>query len=94
MDWSEAQQYADHVRQHGIAQFLNLFHRLKDRRNDHLLWGDEVEYMLVTFNQEKHEARLSLRALDMLQKLQEEEHAAETTGYALAVAALRGCGWV
>ena len=40
--WDEAKQYADHVRAHGITQFLHIWDRLKDRCGDELLWGDEV----------------------------------------------------
>ena len=42
LDWDEAKQYADHVRTHGITQFLHIWDRLKDRCGDELLWGDEV----------------------------------------------------
>ena len=40
--WDEAKQYADHVRSHGITQFLHIWDRVKDRCGDELLWGDEV----------------------------------------------------
>jgi len=40
--WDEAKKYADHVRTHGITQFLHIWDRLKDRTGDELLWGDEV----------------------------------------------------
>ena len=40
--WDEAWKHADHVRQHGIQQLLNIFHAVKARVNDSLLWGDEV----------------------------------------------------
>lgn len=40
--WDEAKKYADHVRYHGITQFLHIWDRLKDRHGDELLWGDEV----------------------------------------------------
>lgn len=42
LPWTEAKEYADHVRWHGIAQFMNTWDRLKDRSGDELLWGDEV----------------------------------------------------
>ena len=44
LDWEQAHEHADHVRTHGIAQFLTIFHRLKERQNDNLLWGDEVRH--------------------------------------------------
>jgi glutamate--cysteine ligase catalytic subunit len=42
LDWNDAKKYAEHVREHGIAQFLHIWDRLKDRQGDELLWGDEV----------------------------------------------------
>jgi glutamate--cysteine ligase catalytic subunit len=46
--WDEAKTYADHVRAHGITQFLNIWDRLKDRHGDELLWGDEVRHWLFS----------------------------------------------
>lgn len=40
--WKDAKQLADHVRSHGITQFLHTWDRLKDRYGDELFWGDEV----------------------------------------------------
>ena len=31
LEWSETKKWADHVRDHGITQFINLYHRLKNR---------------------------------------------------------------
>lgn len=42
LTWDEASKYADHVREHGITQFLHTWDRVKDRHGDELLWGDEV----------------------------------------------------
>lgn len=44
LPWSEAKQHADYVREHGIEQLLHIWHRLKDRTGDRLLWGDEVSF--------------------------------------------------
>ncbi|XP_049773639.1 glutamate--cysteine ligase catalytic subunit [Schistocerca cancellata] len=74
LTWEETKALAGHVRKHGVTQFINLFHRLKDRQGDILKWGDEVEYMIVKFDDVKREAKLSLRADDVLPKLQEKEH--------------------
>ena len=38
--WDDAKKHADHVREHGITQFLHIWDRLKDRCGDELLWGD------------------------------------------------------
>jgi len=42
LTWEETKAMADHVRTHGISQFINLYHRLKNRQGDVLKWGDEV----------------------------------------------------
>lgn len=74
LDWEETKNLADHVRKHGIIQFINLYKRLRDRQGDILKWGDEVEYVLVKFDDEAKTAKLSLRAADILHVLNEKEH--------------------
>jgi hypothetical protein len=44
LPWSDAKQHANYIREHGIEQFLHIYHRLKDRTGDRLLWGDEVRW--------------------------------------------------
>ncbi|GLB37673.1 putative glutamate-cysteine ligase [Lyophyllum shimeji] len=69
LPWEEAKKWADHVRFHGITQFLNTWERTKDRHGDELLWGDEIEYMVVTFDDAEKNAKLSLRQTEILAKL-------------------------
>ncbi|KAG6866759.1 hypothetical protein C0991_011418 [Blastosporella zonata] len=69
LTWDEAKKYADHVRFHGITQFLNTWDRLKDRQGDELLWGDEIEYMVISFDEAQKNAKLSLRQTEILAKL-------------------------
>lgn len=42
LDWPETKPLAEHIRNHGITQFLNTWKRWKDRSGEGLLWGDEV----------------------------------------------------
>ena len=49
LDWPEVKKVADHVREHGITQLINIFERLQGRTNDALKWGDEVCLCLCTF---------------------------------------------
>ena len=42
LEWPETKKWRDHVKKHGIQQFINQYHKLKDRANDCLKWGDEV----------------------------------------------------
>ncbi|KAF9118819.1 hypothetical protein BGW39_000844 [Mortierella sp. 14UC] len=76
MHWDEAKKYADHVRAHGIIQFLNLWEATKDSQKDCLLWGDEIEYMVVAYDEENKKAKLSLRVWEILQALEKEEEEA------------------
>ncbi|KAJ6586880.1 glutamate-cysteine ligase catalytic subunit [Mycena vulgaris] len=69
LTWEDVRKHADHVRFHGITQFLHTWDRLKDRHGDELLWGDEVEYMVVALDKEGKDARLSLRQTEILEKL-------------------------
>jgi glutamate--cysteine ligase catalytic subunit len=43
LPWEEAKNYADYIRHHGIKQFLRIYHKLKYKQKDCLLWGDEVK---------------------------------------------------
>ena len=44
LDWPETKPLAEHIRYHGITQFLYTWDRWKDRTGKGLLWGDEVRY--------------------------------------------------
>ncbi|CEO95021.1 unnamed protein product (mitochondrion) [Plasmodiophora brassicae] len=69
LSWEQSQQYLQHVKKHGIAQFIATYRRLKDRSNDAFLWGDEIEYLLVRLDRSTKSARLLLVAHDLLLKL-------------------------
>ncbi|KAB0804942.1 hypothetical protein PPYR_01912 [Photinus pyralis] len=75
LSWAETKNQAEHVRQHGVIQFINLYKRLRDRQGDILKWGDEVEYIIVKFDHEKKTAKLSLRSHEILAILNEKESA-------------------
>ncbi|KAI6040303.1 glutamate-cysteine ligase-domain-containing protein [Pisolithus marmoratus] len=69
LTWEEAKNHVDHVRDHGITQFLRTWDREKDRTGDKFLWGDEVEYMVVLLEDEKKIAKVSLRQREILEEL-------------------------
>lgn len=73
LSWEDTKKHGDHVRKHGIQQFINQYKKLKSRHHDVLYWGDEVEYMLVKFDDEKKTAKLSLNAAEVLDNLQQCE---------------------
>ncbi|XP_037787942.1 glutamate--cysteine ligase catalytic subunit-like [Penaeus monodon] len=73
LSWPETKKHADHVREHGIKQFINQFHQLKGRQGDCLKWGDEIEYMIIKLDHKNRKARLSLRGSELLEVLREAE---------------------
>lgn len=73
LSWEATKKLSQHVREHGIVQFINLYKRLRDRQGDVLKWGDEVEYIIVKFNDDKKEAKVSLRGQELLAILNERE---------------------
>ena len=42
LNWNDTKKLADHIRSHGVEQFLHTWDRVKDRYGDELFWGDEV----------------------------------------------------
>ncbi|KAK2533970.1 Gclc [Columba guinea] len=72
LSWEETRRHAEHVRRHGILQFLHIYRAVRDRHKDVLKWGDEVEYMLVKFDHENKKVRLLLCGEEILQTLQDK----------------------
>uniref|UniRef100_A0A3Q3IDH6 Glutamate--cysteine ligase n=1 Tax=Monopterus albus TaxID=43700 RepID=A0A3Q3IDH6_MONAL len=72
LNWEETKKHADHIRKHGIIQFLNIYNKVKERQKDVLKWGDEVEYMLVELNDKDEKVQLCLNGGDVLEILQDQ----------------------
>ncbi|KAF7714484.1 Glutamate--cysteine ligase [Penicillium ucsense] len=73
LEWPDAKQKADQVRQWGIEQLLANWRRAKGKERDALLWGDEVEYLVVALDDAARKARLSLAQADILKSLAHDE---------------------
>ncbi|KEQ87776.1 glutamate-cysteine ligase Gcs1 [Aureobasidium pullulans EXF-150] len=71
--WPEAKKVAGQVREWGIEQLLATWRRAKGKERDALLWGDEIEYLVVTYDDDKRQVRLSLRQADILEALASDE---------------------
>lgn len=70
MKWEDVKKHCEHVREHGIEQLIHIFKANQDVKNKSLLWGDEVEYMVVDFDDQHQSARLSLRQSEILKLLE------------------------
>ena len=84
LEWQDARPLASHVHKHGIQQFLSLWNKIKDRRGDILLWGDEIEYIVDSFDQETQNAKLSLRQEEILKVLSASDQETRETAPGLA----------
>ncbi|KAJ5153462.1 Glutamate--cysteine ligase [Penicillium canariense] len=73
LEWSEAKKKAGQVRQWGIEQLLANWRRAKGKERDALLWGDEVEYLVVALDDAAKKARLSLAQAEILKSLAQDE---------------------
>ena len=71
--WPEVKKNAPHVRDWGIEQLLTIWRRAKGKERDALLWGDEIEYLVVALDDEHRKAKLSLRQSDILAALGADE---------------------
>ena len=62
LDWPDALDRLGYVREHGIDQFIEMWRRSQTlKRDDDLLWGDEVEYAILRVDE--RQAKISLRAV-------------------------------
>ncbi|KAK3945979.1 glutamate--cysteine ligase [Diplogelasinospora grovesii] len=74
LDWPDAKQQAHLVRAWGIRQLLEIWNKAKGKERDALLWGDEVEYLVVTYSKEDNSpVLLSLRQADILKALADDK---------------------
>lgn len=72
-DWEHAQPFLKYVSDHGITQFLTIYHKHVRGYKKALRFGDEIEYTLIHLDKEKREVKLLLRGPELLDKLQIEE---------------------
>ena len=73
MEWPEARKAASQVRDWGIEQLLAVWRQARGKERDALLWGDEIEYLVVNFDDKDRKVKLSLRQADILRALARDE---------------------
>ncbi|KAL7415490.1 glutamate-cysteine ligase catalytic subunit [Mrakia frigida] len=70
LKWEDSKEYIEHVKYEGISQFIALYDRLKGKPEEPLLWGDEIEYIIVAFDDATKNAYLALSQTEILNKLE------------------------
>ncbi|KAJ5861832.1 uncharacterized protein N7529_009142 [Penicillium soppii] len=73
LEWPEAKKKAGQVREWGIEQLLANWRRARGKERDALLWGDEVEYLVVALDDAAKKSRLSLAQAEILKSLARDE---------------------
>ncbi|KAI0885843.1 GCS-domain-containing protein [Annulohypoxylon maeteangense] len=80
LDWPDAQKHAQKVREWGIKQLLEIWNKAKHKERDAMLWGDEVEYLVVKYSKDDSKVLLSLRQADILTALAADEELSDKGG--------------
>ncbi|KAF7547229.1 hypothetical protein G7046_g9061 [Stylonectria norvegica] len=80
LDWPDVKKNAPQVREWGIKQLLAIWNKAKGKERDALLWGDEVEYLVVTYSKDDPKVMLSLRQAEILEALAEDQELAKEGG--------------
>jgi len=79
LEWDKAMNKLQYVRDHGIEQFVHIFHQVKYVKEDLLRWGDEIEHSLLKLegspNDENRSVKVLLRSPDVIKELKAlEQH--------------------
>eukprot|EP00927_Polykrikos_kofoidii_P083150 TRINITY_DN8448_c1_g2_i1.p1 TRINITY_DN8448_c1_g2~~TRINITY_DN8448_c1_g2_i1.p1 ORF type:complete len:731 (+),score=125.48 TRINITY_DN8448_c1_g2_i1:40-2232(+) len=79
LDWDDAIRHLKFVRNHGIEQFINIFHQVKHVNEDLLRWGEEIEHAIFKLvgdtDDESRTIKVSLRGPEVIQELKAfEQH--------------------
>ncbi|KAL1869428.1 hypothetical protein VTK73DRAFT_3165 [Phialemonium thermophilum] len=80
LDWPEAKKYAQKVREWGIMQLLEVWKKAKTKERDAMLWGDEIEYLVVVYSKDEPKVLLSLRQAEILKALANNEELTSAGG--------------
>ncbi|KAI4861628.1 GCS-domain-containing protein [Hypoxylon rubiginosum] len=80
LDWPDAQKHAHQVREWGIKQLLEIWNKAKHKERDAMLWGDEIEYLVVKYSKDDPKVLLSLRQADILKALAADEELSDKGG--------------
>jgi hypothetical protein len=74
MTYSEYKHLIQKYKIRGVLEFLEIYmaHKDKHREMRDLHWGEELEYTLFHFDNEKHRVQLTNKAYDLIQEFNAE----------------------
>ena len=83
LTWEEAKKVKDYIKKHGVIQLLHIWNERKEWNYKTLLWGDEIEYIVLKRDATNKLVKLSLRGHDLLPILQQPERDNAATAISL-----------
>eukprot|EP00397_Hematodinium_sp_SG-2012_P008481 GEMP01008543.1.p1 GENE.GEMP01008543.1~~GEMP01008543.1.p1 ORF type:complete len:812 (+),score=192.82 GEMP01008543.1:165-2600(+) len=94
LQWEDALGKLKYVRDHGIEQFIHMFHQVKHIRGDLLRWGDELEYAVLKLDGDptdpNRKVKISLRCKEIMHDLKE----LEVHGRLYGLSEADMCNWI
>ncbi|KIO19700.1 hypothetical protein M407DRAFT_222350 [Tulasnella calospora MUT 4182] len=80
LSWDKGKNFAGHIKDHGITQLLNVWKTSKNRRSLPFRWGEEIECMVIAFNDQERNAKLALCQEELLPRLKKyvSEHGGQS----------------
>ncbi|ODV57912.1 glutamate--cysteine ligase [Ascoidea rubescens DSM 1968] len=79
LPFEQSQKYSSLVHHHGRIQLLQMFKSNQNRNNSPFLWGDEVEYFLLFFDNKDYNNRNASLSIDSDYILDELQNSDKTT---------------
>ena len=69
LTWEEMKEWQQHVKTHGVKQFIRTYHKHKEDTGAPLKFGDEVEYSIFKLDHEEKTAKVSIRTAKLFELL-------------------------
>lgn len=73
LKWEEVKKYTKIVQDKGIRQFIRLYNGSRNRADGQFKWGDEIEYILLKYNDKDRIVQMNLAAEKMFHRLDQLE---------------------
>lgn len=61
----EIKKFLNYIREHGITQFLNVWHNTKHLEGDNLRFGDEIECAILVMDPVNKTVKISVRSAEV-----------------------------
>ncbi|SBT33492.1 gamma-glutamylcysteine synthetase [Plasmodium ovale wallikeri] len=77
LSWEEVQRVKSLIRLYGILQFVHTYKYNKDREDENIMFGDEIEYIIIRNDENLRESSALLCATDLIDEMMNLESMAD-----------------